>query len=860
MERAICERCGARQPVDWASGDLCVACGAAVRHEVRCAWCAEWVPGGRFCRSCGCEVVSETLYGAARMLKNAGVDRFSIVARLRELDPEQVQNLSRIYESQLVVVLRRIEEARFCETFLLQKTHALRLEEELVPLLPMEKEQLTALASGPAGPFQDRPELLPEIARESPIQLTRALAAVALLRNGCTERKHLIAACDALQSKDQALALEAALALGNWRVRGLDRHFLYGLPYEGGVGLDARRLRDVACAVDPGSALAPWASAAFTLASFSDGVLPARCEEEDEKAGQWESFRNSLRDGLASTDPDLRFTCALALGAMEPIAVELDSEDGARRAAAVHFLARHKSPAIARFLEGGPDETRREVLEDLWPPLPDKLIEPVLHAAEEGDSRMRRQAARLLQSGLTPETVSRLIRIARAAGDSEVFDILLDAGSLPDRDSVFRSVVEAGLFQKLSEKLWRHIDFSDSLVQELAKSGDIRTLELLLGMADRQLREAPCPAESPEERSKVFAAGRFLACIAFGPWPAQFRTDAYGNLAYHGSSYGGFRWGDWIGPQAVSNLFGSPGEFLCSLADVLQNPELEQMRLRVIDDLADHWLELLQLFAECRTGVGALTAALLSRVKTDFSGGADRVAQLLIAVVPLYPAEGLPAILGLLGDRDTLSRPWKVTETLRDGYSSFGQSLGRIPEALEKAVETLLESMKVDDHATDRIRPAAAVLLAKIATDFPHARHRIARGIEPHLPNWTFFSGGGGELESLMRAVGVRIPNADEDESKGEPELPDSPSLLLQAERLALLDDQVLLPGNPLPTLADYCRFLSEMGASANPMETMARFGMNTEQYVQSVTAWGELISRRDDVAIRYSLLVAAKN
>jgi hypothetical protein len=75
MERAICERCGVKQPGNWEAGDLCLACGAAVRHEVRCAWCAEWTPAGKFCRSCGCEVVSEILYGAARMLK----DRKSVV-------------------------------------------------------------------------------------------------------------------------------------------------------------------------------------------------------------------------------------------------------------------------------------------------------------------------------------------------------------------------------------------------------------------------------------------------------------------------------------------------------------------------------------------------------------------------------------------------------------------------------------------------------------------------------------------------------------------------------------------------------------------------------------------------------------
>ena len=51
--RAVCEGCGAVQPHDWKAGDLCGACGQAVRRDVRCFWCAKWTPQGRFCRACG---------------------------------------------------------------------------------------------------------------------------------------------------------------------------------------------------------------------------------------------------------------------------------------------------------------------------------------------------------------------------------------------------------------------------------------------------------------------------------------------------------------------------------------------------------------------------------------------------------------------------------------------------------------------------------------------------------------------------------------------------------------------------------------------------------------------------------------
>ena len=76
--RAVCEKCGAAQPPDWKAGDLCGACGAAVRRDVRCFWCAKGTPFAKFCRSCGAELVDERLFSAARMLKDAGTDRFTV--------------------------------------------------------------------------------------------------------------------------------------------------------------------------------------------------------------------------------------------------------------------------------------------------------------------------------------------------------------------------------------------------------------------------------------------------------------------------------------------------------------------------------------------------------------------------------------------------------------------------------------------------------------------------------------------------------------------------------------------------------------------------------------------------------------
>ena len=50
--RALCEGCGKHQAPDWKAGDLCSYCGQAVRHDVRCYWCAKWVPAAN--SNCDC--------------------------------------------------------------------------------------------------------------------------------------------------------------------------------------------------------------------------------------------------------------------------------------------------------------------------------------------------------------------------------------------------------------------------------------------------------------------------------------------------------------------------------------------------------------------------------------------------------------------------------------------------------------------------------------------------------------------------------------------------------------------------------------------------------------------------------------
>ena len=841
MERAVCEHCGHWQPADWAAGDLCVACGAAVRREVRCAWCAEWIPAGRFCRSCGCEVLGPEEYGAARMLKSAGVDRFSMAQRLRELDPEQIANLGRIYNAQLAVVARRVEELRLCERHLLQKGFSRRLEEELVPRLPVEKEALAALAAGPAGPFEGRTDLLPEIAERSPIELTRMLASIARLRMGCFE-KTFPAARQGLQSPDPELALEAALAFAHWRVRlypySLWRHDAYAWWSDGTAGIERPRLAEVAGAVPRASPLRSWAAAAVTLARYGEyGALP----EADAEESDW--LRSALRDGLASRDPDLRFTCAMALPELEIVSRALHSEDAQQKRVARTYLARHQSPAIAPYLIEGPDEVRQEVLEDLRDPLPDALVEPVLHAVEQGGPQIRERGTRLLLPSLTQAMVDRLVRLALRQSDTEVFRVLLTSERLPASQGVIRAIIQAGLFEELYGRLYdapEHVDFTDEAVLQLAAAGPAGVLEKLIAIAERQLQRRP--AEAPAS----IGVARFFARVAFGAGPAEIRTTAYQALDGSNPPL------DWVSSSGMRQLFGNPEGFFTAVLAVLKEAELQQLSYSILDKLSSRWEELAGALAEARAILPDFVVTLADVARGRFHRDTvlqGNAAQLLVKTALVFPAAAAPTLAALLRDCGSAWQCRDVPGDLLAEYSTLARQIGGQP-ALAAELADGLVAMLAGETTLDRRYIPAIELLAKLAQDHDGLRKPIGGGMAQVFKDRDFVDRDVREaLALLANAIGWQ----PEPETVPEDQAPEE-----DREDQAALDHLVVFPGTPLPALADYVAFLKAMGTTGDPMAVMAGYGLTVESYVECVTRWGEALGASDALALRYAKLVAS--
>jgi len=77
-----CAHCGAKQPKDYKSGDLCIGCGKQAEPILSCYWCSASGPG-KFCRSCGAEFVSTPELDLAVLLRREGVAKDDIAPRLR---------------------------------------------------------------------------------------------------------------------------------------------------------------------------------------------------------------------------------------------------------------------------------------------------------------------------------------------------------------------------------------------------------------------------------------------------------------------------------------------------------------------------------------------------------------------------------------------------------------------------------------------------------------------------------------------------------------------------------------------------------------------------------------------------------
>lgn len=339
------------------------------------------------------------------MLREAGTDRFTIPKMIVELDPEQVDNFSRIYQRHEAVLHLHVEHVRFLERFLVQKQFGNALEEELTPQLPwpdetFEKlsssaEQIGAIAPGPRT--RDRNgSTARKLEEQSPFLKTRSLALLVRLRlDDWTAQRE---AGNLLFSSDAAVRNEAILALTSWRV-------VYGTGIEDHYRELKQALRE----------------SPFRLqAALRLGMLG-------------EPDRAMIREALVSPDREIRLMGALTGSDRDSLAAWLGSEDSLERFAAGRRLVEldYADGLSDVLLRASPDEQTKllKAIAQRAKPVPDIRDACYQILADTDGVQLRRAAVSVLCLGCPPGEVERMAGAARK--DSTIVQMVLQRAELP---------------------------------------------------------------------------------------------------------------------------------------------------------------------------------------------------------------------------------------------------------------------------------------------------------------------------------------------------------------------------------------------------------------------------------------------
>jgi hypothetical protein len=539
--RALCEACDRPQPVDWKPGDLCIHCGQAVRREARCFWCVKWTPAaGKYCRTCGAAVVEDRLFGAARMLKDAGVDRFGVPKMLADLDPDQIENFTNIYQRHAAVMNRHVDHVRFLESFLQHTNWSEVLEDELIAELPWPEERLKTL-SPPLHP--DEHPFMGPLSRAKSLALARAISAVTtlLLTRTLAPLVRLLLedwqvhreAQSTLYTSDPLIKGEAALALTNWRV-------VYGP----GILEDRYGLMDALreCPFK-------YPAAVHLAMMGAEGAeLPP--------------------EALVSDDPDIAFTAALAVGDIDRlVAAERDTDPLKRYAAAYRLIKLGEFTGLGDVIRQADEAQQLDLLNQIGykkKPVP-ALRDVFYEILETSPERAIRDAAsdRIRQCWEPGDT----LRIARhAQGDSLIYQGLLKTPAIPPEELVqlCRFLLDNGAF---SAGQWG--------MPDIAKEGRLPPTFVPRHWADASeaTRVEMCKfAETQLENYGDEELHRFLVSVVFGSetfavqhqaWVSLFRW--YGRTDY--TAMGPLR----IETASLQRFFGSVAAFVPILSRVLGN-------------------------------------------------------------------------------------------------------------------------------------------------------------------------------------------------------------------------------------------------------------------------------------------------
>ncbi len=397
--RLFCESCQQPQPPQARRGEHCVHCGVIARREQRCYWCLSHTPEGKFCRKCGAATIADHLFGAARMLKDAGVDRFSIARQLAEMDPEQVDTFSSIYAQHAAVMYRHVDQVAAAQPYLVMRHWAREIENELLAQLPWPDKRLDELRLPPVA--LEGLEELRWIREHAVFHQTRMLATLALAVATGDPKLVKTVYREIYTDGDDRLRQEAALALTHWRTfHGTDNLWDH---------LDIR-YRDVW--EDVQRAPSSKAQRARLMMVGLEAVAPDVLEDRDLDVAFMAAIGTKMPERLAnaasSTDDTKRFVAAkllIAWGAGERASQALLQASADHQYRLLRELARERKP-----VQG----LKRALFE---------ILESTTH------DELRRLAGEALARDCQPRDAAELYRLT--GGHRTVVQSLLQQGNLP---------------------------------------------------------------------------------------------------------------------------------------------------------------------------------------------------------------------------------------------------------------------------------------------------------------------------------------------------------------------------------------------------------------------------------------------
>lgn len=505
--RERCRACETLQPIDYRPGDACAHCGVVVEPETICAGCAARTIAGRFCRRCGAELVDAPDFGAARMLRAAGVDGFSLRARLAALDPEQRRTLASRFDAERVVVARVVDERAELADRLDRPLGVYTLEDELLIAIPLGDARLATLRASDSTD-------LAQIFAGSPVPTHRAWAATALALDGVADPAVLAAV--ALPEDLAACARALHPSLRCWT----DPAF-------------RRRAAELAVPLEGHPRWGPYAALALQLATRAAPAAAA------------------LSPGLASSTTLLAVRCGLALG--DETAVRRGLDLIALRLEALRWLAARAHPDA---LELAGDDLGA-VLPALPAPVPRALVAPLLARLHTVEIKQREQIVWKLGGVLEPFELDQVIGLAAAHRDGRMINALLRATPPFDAEPILRSVVDDDLFD-LAWALDACIDAART-----GRAGDLGAL-LDRARGDTRIgvmRMCDALAEAPRE-----LLDRGIR-IALGPSSPRTRVAAAVWLDHEKRKRTG--WPDLVtfGREDATRIFGSVVAALATVRD-----------------------------------------------------------------------------------------------------------------------------------------------------------------------------------------------------------------------------------------------------------------------------------------------------